>query len=66
MNRDEVLMTVSDAARLLGIAANTLRTHANAGKLPCVRSSAGERMFKRGDVIRFREERHMKGVRRKS
>lgn len=65
MNRDEVLMTVSDAARLLGIAANTLRTHANAGRIPCIRSTGGDRMFTRADVEAFRDARHQ-GARRRS
>lgn len=65
MSRDETLLTISDAARLCGMAASTLRYHANCGRIACQRSSRADRMFVRADVLKFREERYQRGARRR-
>lgn len=45
---------VAEAAQILGVAQNTLRTWAAAGKIPMHRNPAnGYRLFKRSDLDRF-------------
>jgi excisionase family DNA binding protein len=47
-------LTVAQAATLLGVAANTLRTWEAAGKIPSRRNPAnGYRLFKRVDLEAF-------------
>lgn len=51
------LFTVSGAARLLEVSAETVRVLADAGKLPCARTDSGFRVFRREDVERLSAER---------
>jgi DNA-binding transcriptional MerR regulator len=43
--RQEILYTLSDAARELGLASSTLRNYANAGLVEHLRTSNGQRVF---------------------
>ena len=51
------VLTVSEAARELDVAAQTIREWADRGKLPAIRTSGGQRLFQRADVERVRQER---------
>jgi excisionase family DNA binding protein len=55
------LLTVSETARALDVAAATIRDWADRGKLPAVRTSSGQRIFHRADVERLQEERRIAG-----
>ena len=56
------IMTVSEAARVLERSSQTIRDWADAGVLPVMRTSTGQRIFRRVDVERVREEReHAQG-----
>ena len=50
------LLLVSEAARILGISAQRLRTLADQGHVACVRTPFG-RLFERGELERFRATR---------
>lgn len=52
-----MLLTTSDAARLLNLAADTIRHLERSGRLPAVKTHSGMRLFNREDVLRLREER---------
>jgi excisionase family DNA binding protein len=48
---------VAEAARMLGVAQNTLRSWAEAGKIPMYRNPAnGYRLFRREDLEKFLQE----------
>ena len=52
--RSEEFLTVSEAARALGVHANTVRTWTQQGVLPCLRiNRRGDRRFRRGDLAHF-------------
>lgn len=51
------ILTVSDAARLIGCSAQTVRELERKGELRAMRTDAGWRLFHRDDVLRFVEER---------
>lgn len=51
------LLTVSEAARELAVAAQTVRRWVDRGRLPAMRTSGGHRIFQRVDVERVRDER---------
>ena len=53
---DEMLMTTSRAARLLGVSEQMVRVLANQAQLPCSRIS-GMRIFSRRDVLHLLEQR---------
>lgn len=53
----EELMTPSEAARVLGVSADSVRDFSDAGKLPTLRTVSGRRLFRRGDVERLASER---------
>ena len=46
-------LTVSEAARELDVAAQTIRTWADSGMLPNARTAGGQRIFQRADIDRF-------------
>jgi excisionase family DNA binding protein len=48
------VMSVSEAARVLGVSAQTVRSWADHGKLPAMRTSVGQRIFKRAVIARAR------------
>ncbi|HET6282536.1 MAG TPA: helix-turn-helix domain-containing protein [Polyangia bacterium] len=51
------LMTPSDAARILGLSADSVRVLSDSGRLPGMRTVSGRRLFRRGDVDRLAAER---------
>lgn len=51
------LMTPSDAARILGLSADSVRVLGDTGRLPSLRTVSGRRLFKRGDVEHLAAER---------
>lgn len=51
------LMTPSDAARILGLSADSVRVLSDSGRLPGLRTVSGRRLFRRGDVDRLAAER---------
>lgn len=50
-------MTPSEAARLLGVSADSVRVLSDNGKLPTLRTVSGRRLFWRGDVEKLAAER---------
>lgn len=59
LGRDEVsdLLTVGDAAKVAGVAAETIRLWERLGKLPAMRTASGLRLFNRADVEQFARRR---------
>jgi len=53
---DELLST-SCVARELDCSENNVRRLADLGVLKCVRTSTGQRLFRRHEIVRLREER---------
>jgi excisionase family DNA binding protein len=51
------LMTPSDAARILGLSADSVRVLSDSGRLPALRTVSGRRLFRRSDVDRLAAER---------
>jgi excisionase family DNA binding protein len=49
----EELMTPTEAAHLLGLSADSVRSLSDAGRLPTLRTVGGRRLFRRGDVERL-------------
>jgi len=45
------LLTVSEAARLIYVSADTIRRYADAGKIATSRTPANHRRFRRADVL---------------
>jgi excisionase family DNA binding protein len=54
---EDELLTTSAAARVLGVASETVRYWQNTGKLRAVKASGGVRLFVRDEVERVRRER---------
>lgn len=53
---DEGLLSVSAAARLLGVSSSSLRAWAAAGLVPHARTAGGHRRFDAGDLLRWLAE----------
>jgi excisionase family DNA binding protein len=51
------LMIASDVAKLIGVTPATVRTWADAGRLPALRTVSGMRLFDRHDVEHLARER---------
>ena len=51
------LLTPSDAARVLGLSADSVRVLSDSGRLPAMRTVSGRRLFRRGDVDRLALQR---------
>ena len=51
------LLTVSAAARLLGVSSSSLRAWAAAGRVPHVRTPGGHRRFELDELVRWLSER---------
>lgn len=51
------LLSVSAAARLLGVSASSLRAWAAAGRVPCVRTPGGHRRFELDELVRWLADR---------
>lgn len=49
-------LLIGEAARVVGVSADTLRSWADVGRLPC-RRIGGVRVFNRGDLERVARER---------
>ena len=47
---------VTGASIFLGLAACTIKRHADTGLLPCTRDSSNKRLFRRADLVRFRRK----------
>jgi len=50
-------MTPSDAARVLGLSADSVGVLSDSGRLPAMRTVSGRRLFRRSDVDRLAAER---------
>jgi excisionase family DNA binding protein len=46
------LLSVSEASRELQVSTDTIRQWADTGKLPAMRTSGGQRIFRREDIAR--------------
>jgi excisionase family DNA binding protein len=57
----EELLTPSEAAHILSLSADTVRSLSDKGLLPTLRTMSGRRLFRRGDVERLAKERLRKG-----
>jgi excisionase family DNA binding protein len=51
------LLTPSDAARVLGLSADSVRVLSDSGRLPAMRTISGRRLFRRMDVDRLALQR---------
>lgn len=58
----EQLLTVGTAARLIGISPDLVRHWADTGRLRCVRTTTGLRLFERRDVDAIAAERRTTAV----
>jgi excisionase family DNA binding protein len=64
-NESDELMTVADAGRILGVSTDMVRLLERDGRLPCMRTVRGVRLFRRADVVQLAEERRTNGKRKK-
>jgi excisionase family DNA binding protein len=55
------VLTVSEVARELGIAEQTVRQLADRGALPAQRTGSGQRIFQRADITKAKERRAAQG-----
>lgn len=53
------IVSVSEAARIIGVCAPTIRSWAKSGKLPTFRTPSGQRLFLVADVEQLAREREM-------
>jgi excisionase family DNA binding protein len=53
---DRKLLTITQAADRLGVNQKTLRRWTDAGKVPCVKTLAGQRRFEPAVIERLRRE----------
>jgi excisionase family DNA binding protein len=61
--KDPVLLTPSAAARMLGKSEHTVKFYVVTGKLPCLKTTTGRRLFRQSDVEEFmRKGRGEKGT----
>jgi excisionase family DNA binding protein len=51
------LLSVSEAARELGVASSTIHLYERTGKLAALKTERGMRLFERSEVERFARER---------
>ena len=57
MNHASDFLTTTDAARIAGVAANTIRLWERLGKIPAQRTASGVRLFRLEDVQRVAAQR---------
>jgi excisionase family DNA binding protein len=57
INNPNNLLTVSEAARELGVSEQTVRTYESRKRLPAERLANGTRLFRREDVAAFKKSR---------
>ena len=50
---EEILLTASAAAREIRKSEGMVRIYAASGKLPCIRTSTGVRLFRKSDLEKF-------------
>ena len=55
----ETLMTVSEAARALGKASETIRLWERNGKLPAIKTAGGVRLFRSQDVMKLAKKQEL-------
>jgi excisionase family DNA binding protein len=63
-DHSDELITPSEAARVLGVSADTVRAWSDAGQLRCLRTRAGHRLYRLADVDALkcqREDRRRAG-----
>jgi excisionase family DNA binding protein len=48
---DDAYLTTGDAAKLADRSVETIRMWERAGRLPAIRTSSGQRLFRRDDVL---------------
>ena len=53
---NEVILTPSATARLIEKSEGWVRHAAATGKLPCILTTTGRRLFKQSDVLAFKEK----------
>ena len=58
----EVIITPSVAARLVGMSEGWIRYAAVTGKLPCITTTTGRRLFRQADVLAFKKKIGEKAV----
>jgi predicted site-specific integrase-resolvase len=51
---NEIFLTPSATARLIGRSEGSVRAYAAAGKLPCIVTTTGRRVFRKSEVERFK------------
>ncbi len=51
------LMTPSDAARILGLSSDSVRSLSDSGRLATLRTVSGRRLFRRADVEKLAADR---------
>ncbi len=51
------LLSPGDAGRLLGVSTERVQQLDREGRLPALRDSAGRRLFRKTDVLRFKAKR---------
>jgi excisionase family DNA binding protein len=56
IQRDDLILT-SEASRILGVSASTLRLWEKKGVIACIRTGKGVRIFNRGDIEALRRHR---------
>ena len=57
MLKGKELVGPSQAARMIGCSEQTIRNLADRGQLPCVKTAAGARLFRLGDVAELARQR---------
>lgn len=57
MKKAEELLTTGDVAVEARVVPETVRLWESSGRLPCLRTRGGQRLFRRGDVDRLLEKR---------
>jgi excisionase family DNA binding protein len=55
------LMTPSEAARVLGLSADSVRALSDSGRLPTLKTVSGRRLFRRRDVEKLASDRAGRG-----
>ena len=59
------LMTPSDAARILGLSADSVRVLSDSGRLATLRRVSGRRLFRRGEVEKLASDRASDGKKKR-
>lgn len=62
--KEDQVFGLSGAANYLGCDGRTVATHADAGRLPCMRDSSGKRLFTLGDLQKYKRSHRIGNQRR--